>query len=110
VPVMTPDNNFVVELYKPTVENPLVTDFTDSEAAPATPWKSVTIPVTTPEDENYIWRSYAIGNFLGEQDVTWDFSSGEDPCFIVSIVDSNVQEDKKNSFRVYDTSGNMVKE
>lgn len=110
VPVMTPDNNFVVELYKPTVENPLVTDFTDSEAAPATPWKSVTIPVTTPEDENYIWRSYAIGNFLGEQDVTWDFSSGEDPCLIVSIVDSNVQEDKKNSFRVYDTSGNMVKE
>lgn len=109
-PVMTPDNHFIVDLYKPTAKNPIVTDYTDPSADPGTPWKSVSIPMDSPTDANMLWRSYALGNFLGERDVTWDFSDNGEPCLIISIVDSNVQEESTARYRVYDLEGNIVKE
>lgn len=109
-PTLTADNNFVVELYKPTSSNPIITDYTDPDANPGEPWKKVSIPVVAPTEGDFIWRSYAIGNFLGDRDVTWDFSTGNDPCLIISIVDSNVQEDTQGYYRVYDLEGNIVKE
>lgn len=109
-PTLTADNHFVVELYKPSSSNPIITDYTDPDANPGKPWKKVSIPVEAPTEGDFIWRSYAIGNFLGDRDVTWDFSTGNDPCLIISIVDSNVQEDTQGYYRVYDLEGNIVKE
>lgn len=113
VPVMTEGNNYIVELYRPSAANPIITDYTDPDAVKAEPWKRVKIPVSTvtSDPSTYIWRSYALGNFMGERDVTWDFSDENgDPCLIISIVDSNVQEESVAFYQVYDLEGNMIKE
>ena len=109
-PKLTPDNHFVVEFYKPDAQNPIISDNTDPNANPATPWKRVLIPVEIPTDPEFPWRCYAVGNFLGDRDITWDFSTGDEPCLIVTIVDSNVQEDSKAYYRVYDLDANVLKE
>ncbi len=108
-PVMTPDNHFIIELYKPTASNPIVSDDPDNKPVP---YKTVSIPMDSKtSDGKYTWRSYALGNFLGESDVTWDFSDPNgDPCFIMTVLDSNVQEESACFYQVFDINGNMVKE
>ena len=76
------------------------------------PTYTVTIPVAEISDPSkYHWRSYALGNFRGEKDVTWDFGTGNDPCFVITIVDSNLQQDESVAFyEVYDKTGKKIKE
>lgn len=109
--VMRPDNTFIIELYKPTAKNPIITDHTDPDAPKVEPYKTVRIPCGDPSSDQYAWRSYALGNFRAENDVTWDFSEGgADPCFVVTIVDSNVQDESVGFYEVYDINGNKIKE
>jgi len=109
-PVMRPDNNFIIELYKPTAKNPIFSDLTDPDAEQPTPWKTVKIPCSNPDDpEKYEWRSYALGNFSGDTDVTWDFSDGEDPCFIITIVDSNHLDESIGTYEVWNCNGERIK-
>nr|MDE6127169.1 T9SS type A sorting domain-containing protein [Muribaculaceae bacterium] len=109
--VMRPDNKFIIELYKPTAANPIITDHTDPDAPKVEPYKTVTIPCGSPSGDEYTWRSYALGNFRAEKDVTWDFSDGgADPCFVVTIVDSNVQDESVGFYEVYDIDGNKIRE
>lgn len=111
VPVMTPDNHYIIEMYKVGNE-PLIEDDTDPDAVKLTPTYTVTIPVAEISDPSkYHWRSYALGNFRGEKDVTWDFGTGNDPCFVITIVDSNLQQDESVAFyEVYDKTGKKIKE
>lgn len=108
---MTPDNNYIIEMYK-VGNKPLITDDTDPDAVLVNPTYKFSIPCGKVSDsETYYWRSYALGNFRGEKDVTWEFGTGNDPAFIVTIVDSNLQQDKSVAFyEVYDKDGNKIKE
>lgn len=103
---MTPDNNYIIEMFK-VGNTPLIGD----DATLTNPTYKFTIPCgEVSNSEKYYWRSYALGNFRGEKDVTWDFG-GNDPCFIVTVVDSNLQQDDSVAFyEVYDKDGNKIKE
>lgn len=104
---MTPDNNYIVEMYK-VGDKPLIGD----DASLPAPTYKFSIPCGKVSDsEKYYWRSYALGNFRGDKDVTWDFGTGNDPCFVVTIVDSNLQQDESVAFyEVYNTKGEKIKE
>lgn len=110
IPVMTPDNHYIIEMYK-VGDKPLIDENEQGESQ-LTPTYKISIPcepVSNPD--KYHWRSYAVGNFRGEKDVTWDFSTGNDPCFIVTVVDSDLtQENDVAFYEVYDTNGNKIKE
>lgn len=110
-PVMRPDNNFIIELYKPTAKNPIISDMTDPNVEKPTPYKTVTIPCSNPDDpDTYQWREYALGNFSGHSDVTWDFSEGgDDPCFIITIVDSNHLDESIATYEVWTIDGKRIK-
>lgn len=111
IPVVRPNNNFIIELYKPTSKNPINSDFTNPDAEKPVPYKTVSIPCSGPEGEQFYWRTYALGNFSGHTDVTWDFSEGgSDPCFIMTILDSNTQEDEAYYYEVYNIKGEKIKE
>ncbi len=92
---LTPDNNFVVELYKGTSSGlDLV--------------KTTKIPMSLPEGE-FNLRSYSMGNFLGADDLSFDFNTGDMPGYIVSVYDSQIQGDAtKSYYAVYDVDGNQL--
>lgn len=93
---LTPDNNFMIDLYKGS--------YSGLELV-----KTTKVPMTLPEGE-FNLRSYSMGNFLGAGDLTFDFSTGDFPAYIVSVVDSSIQGDNTNSYyAVYDTDGNVLK-
>ena len=62
----------------------------------------------TKAGDGFTWREYALGNFSGADDITYDFGNGTDPCYIITIVDSNVQEESTGYYVVYDHKGNEV--
>lgn len=92
---MSPDNNFIIQLYKGTS-----TDLTMV--------KETKIPVTPPSGE-FNWRSYGLGMFLGAGDLSFDFGTGSLPAYIVSVVDSDILENQSTYFAVYDTDGKQIK-
>lgn len=104
---MTPDNKYIIEMYK-VGDKPLIGD----DASLPAPTYKFSIPCEKVSDpDKYYWRSYALGNFRGDKDVTWDFSTGNDPCFIVTVVESNLQQDDDVAFyEVYNTEGVKIKE
>lgn len=92
---LTPDNNFIVELYKGTSSGLELV-------------KTTKIPMSLPEGE-FNLRSYSMGNFLGADDLTFDFTSGDMPAYIVSVYDSQIQGDAtKSYYAVYDVDGNQL--
>ncbi len=61
-----------------------------------------------PEGE-FMFRSYALGNFSGTSDITFDFGDGKTPCYIISVVDSDTSDDTSAYYAVYDSNGNEIK-
>ncbi len=58
---------------------------------------------------DFKYRSYALGNFSGENDITFDFGDGETPCYIITVVDTGVQDNSSAYYAVYDVNGNEIK-
>lgn len=94
-PEQTPDNSYIIDLYKLT------------DAGIETVSQTV-IPFAAPAGD-FLYRSYAVGNFRGDGDITFDFSTDGSPCFIITVVDSNNQDDTDAYYAVYDVNGNEVK-
>lgn len=94
-PEQTPDNNYIITLYKAAGES-------------YTKVGETKIPVTAAEGD-YLYRSFALGNFSGEKDLTFDFGDGDKPCYILTVVDSGTTDDTSAYYAVYDFAGNEIK-
>lgn len=94
---LSQDNHYVMTLYK-------------------TSWNSLDsiqttrIAVEAPE-EGYFMRTYCVGQFLGAQDLTFDFNEAgdENPKYIIRINQMDTNENSVAYFAVYDKDGNPVK-
>lgn len=93
-PVQNPDNNYIITLYKSNGD--------DFEVQSTTK-----IKVETPA-EGYSYRSYALGNFLGADDISFKFGDGETPSYILTVVDST-RDESIATYSVYDSKGNVIK-
>lgn len=95
---LTPDNKYVIELYKTsgwgTKELNLVST---TEIACETP------------AEPYMMRSYCLGRFRLEGDISFDFGTGDDPAFIVTVCDADMRENSESFLAVYNVAGNVMK-
>lgn len=92
---MNEDNNYTITLYRKS----------GSELVE----QSVTkIPCEGPAD-GYFMRSYCIGQFLGATDLTFDFTPDGSPAYIISIVDTDINENTIDYFSVYATDGSVIK-
>ena len=93
-PTLNKDNNYIITLYK----------LNGNDLAKVSETK---IPCSAPDGE-YIYRSYALGNFSAHNDLTFDFGDGETPCYIITVVDSDNTDDTSANYYVYDVDGNVV--
>lgn len=88
------ENNYVINLYKVASNgNQLV--------------NTVKLPCEKPA-EGFNWRDYALGNFSGADDITFDFGDGVNPCYIITTVDSDVQENTLAAYTVFDHTGKEI--
>lgn len=94
-PVQNPDNNYVITLYKA-----VGGDFVQ---------QSVTKIKVETAPEGYYYRSYALGNFMASDDVTFEFGDGTAPCYIITVVDATNTDETLGHYRVYNTAGELVK-
>ncbi len=92
---LSEDNNLIIQLYKSSGNN-------------LTLAKETKIPVTSPSAD-YSWRSYGMGTFFGANDLSFDYSTGDMPAYIISVVDSDILENQSTYYAVYDTDGNILK-
>lgn len=95
-PVQNPDNNFVINLYK------------SSNGAAFELEHTTKIKMEEPSD-GFAFRSYALGNFSGFNDITFDFGNGTDPCYILTVVDSDNTDETTGRYVVYNLDGNALK-
>jgi len=94
-PTMREQNNYVITLYK--------SSYSGYEKVATTK-----IPCENAEGD-FTYRSYALGNFSGAGDITFEFGDGNSPCYIITVVDSNQQDDTSAYYAIYDLEGNLVK-
>lgn len=91
------DNHYVIELYKKgAYERDMAL-------------QSTTLIPCEEAAEGFAMRSYCLGGFESYNDITFDFGEGENPAFIISVVDSDIYENTASRFVVYNTDGEAVK-
>jgi len=96
---LSEDNHYIIELWA-----------REGFAKEMTLKKTTSIPCDLPADSEYAMRSYALGMFSYDKDVTFDFTDDGLPAYIISIVDTGWQEGQSSCFfAVYDTDGNIIK-
>lgn len=93
---LSADNHYLIELWA-----------REGYAQDLTLKKTTSIKCETPAD-GFSMRSYCIGQFSGYEDITFDFTDDGNPAYIVSIADSDYQENSSNFFAVYDLEGNVI--
>lgn len=95
---LSEDNKYLIDLYK---KGPY-----DSELTLQT---TTSIDCAEPES-GFTMRSYGLGMFEGYNDITFDFGDDpETPAYIVSVVNSDIQENKLPLFEVYAADGTLLK-
>lgn len=94
---LSEDNHYLIDLYKKGAY--------DSELKKVS---TASIPVQAPES-GYLMRSYCIGAFEGNKDITFDFTTDGTPAFIVSVVNTDNMENTLSSFEVYSPEGTLLK-
>lgn len=95
-PEQNPDNNYIIELYRSSGDSYELI-------------KTTKIACTEAEGENFYFRSYALGNFAGNGDITFDFGDGNLPAYIITVVESGVTDDTSGTYIVYDSNGKEIK-
>lgn len=93
---LSADNAYVIDLWTCT-----------GYASELTKKSTTRIPCETPAS-GFSMRSYCLGQFQGYEDISFAFG-GDDPVFIISVVDSDYQENTSSAFAIYDISGNCIK-
>lgn len=93
-PEQNKDNNYVITLYKANGDKFEVQSTTK-------------IPVTAPA-EGFYYRSYALCNFMGSNDINFDLSDGDTPNYILTVVDADNTDETIAKYEVYDVNGNKV--
>lgn len=96
---LSPDNHYLIDLYKKEARNGSELNLISSTS----------IPCEAPED-GYFMRSYCLGQFNGYDDISFDFGDGISPDYVISVVNTNVNEDTKCYFMVVDAEGNSIKQ
>lgn len=94
-PTLAKDNNYVITLYK-------------ASGNEYTQVAETKIPCVGAESSDYQFRSYALGNFSGSSDITFDFGDSDNPCYIITVVDSGLTDDTSAYYAVYDIEGNEI--
>lgn len=95
-PTMADGNNYIVTLYK-LIGNKLEQ------------LSETKIKCEKPEGEDFVYRSYALGNFSDNGDISFDFTDGDEPAFIITVVDSGKTEETSAYYAIYDVSGKEIK-
>lgn len=95
---LNPDNSYVIDLYQ----------VKGSYEKSAELVKTTLIPCETPQ-EPYVMRSYCLGRFSLEDDITFDFSDGTLPAYILTVNDADMRENNEEHFEIYDTDANKIK-
>ncbi|MDE6485616.1 MAG: hypothetical protein K2L14_09530 [Duncaniella sp.] len=94
---LTPDNNYIIDLYKTSGWSPkelnLVSTTKIACESPAEP---------------YMMRSYCLGRFRLDGDISFDFGTGDDPAFILTINDADMRDNSESYFAVYNVAGNVM--
>ena len=99
-PVVTPDNNFVIDLYTSDCFN------TEGEVVPV---KTIKIPMENVE--GYLFSCPGLGGFMGNNDFSIGlFDDTTNPYFVLTY-DNYIpsSDDFISEFRLYDSDGNYVK-
>lgn len=93
---VNPDNHYLIDLYqKNGSKNELVKVSTTS------------IPCE-PAPEGMFMRTYSLGMFQGYEDIAFDFTADSTPAFILSICDTDMNENTYTHYRVYNTAGELL--
>lgn len=95
---LNPDNSYVIDLYR----------FSGYYEKTAEHVKSTAIPCESPA-ESYTMRSYCLGRFSLEDDITFDFGDGTLPSYILTVNDADMRENNEEHFEIYDTDANKIK-
>lgn len=93
---LSPDNNYRIELWRKAKG--------ETELALA---GITSIPCDEP-DPGYYMKTYALGIFEGYDDITFDFTADAEPAFIISIVDTDINENTYTRFCVVDREGAVI--
>ncbi|MBD5203026.1 MAG: hypothetical protein HDS81_06950 [Bacteroidales bacterium] len=93
---LSPDNKYVIELYS------TATGTSGLNLASTTE-----IACEAPADP-YMMRSYCLGRFRFENDVTFDFGTGNEPAYILTVNDADMRDNSEAFFAVYDVAGNVI--
>ena len=94
-PEQNPNNNFLITLYKANGDKFEIQNTTK-------------IKMEEPA-EGYYFRSYALCNFMGSDDITFDFGDGNTPNYILTVVDSDNTDNTTADYVMYDIEGNKVR-
>ena len=96
---LTPDNSYIIELYKTSGWSPKSLDLVSTTKiaceAPAEP---------------YMMRSYCLGRFRLDGDISFDFGTGDDPAYILTVNDADMRDNSESHFAVYNVAGEMMTE
>lgn len=85
------NNRYIIDLYR-------------KSGSKLTKVSTTAIPCE-PAAAGMFMHTYSLGNFMGMEDISFDF--GNDPAFVMSIADTDYNENTATSYRVYDTAGNV---
>ncbi len=94
---MTPDNNFIINLYK------------KGNYDSAFSLESTTTIPCDDAPEGYVYRSYGLGLFNLEKDMTFDFTEDGSVAYIIGVSDIDNQWETVTSFMIVDKDGNTLK-
>lgn len=95
---LSEDNHYLIDLYKVSGYSTKTVELVSHTS----------IPCESPEGD-FTMRSYCLGRFSLQDDVTFDFSDNATPDFILTVTDSNILEETETYFAVYNTAGEMIK-
>lgn len=95
---LSPDNNYIIDLYKTSGWSPKEINLVST----------TTIACESPAD-GYTMRSYCLGRFRLDGDITFDFGTGDDPAYILTVNDADMRENSESFMAVYNVAGNVMK-
>ncbi len=95
---LSPDNKYIIDLYKSTQ------GWGTKELNLAS---TTEIPCETPA-EPYMMRSYCLGRFSYTDDVSFDFGTGDEPAYIISVTDADMRDNSESFFAIYSVDAQVM--